>query len=137
MATIETKSSSRENARQKAAEMAKRIKQQQDDKKLYVVKPLLGEHKVIWFDADDYEEDNPPDNFAPKTAENPNPTRHVWIFNVKTKTSPDETKTMTLEDGQAMEVFELLSKRDEAAAWIEVSREPTKRGGSKLKFTLV
>jgi hypothetical protein len=124
-----------EEARKKAEAVLKKLKTQQDENKPWVTKPLLGERKVLWFDLNDYEEEPRPNKFAPATEDNPNPIRQVFTFNTKSKSGIE--KPLDLEEGQAMEVFNILSRKENGAGWIEVSREATKRGGTKLTFMAV
>ncbi len=120
------------DARQKAEEALKKLKQQQEDDLPWVTKPVFGERKILWFDANKFEEDMQDDKYASKTEDNPNPQRKVFVFTVKTK--KDQEKIFTLEPGQAMEVFQILSRKEGGCSWIEVSREATKKGGTKLTF---
>ena len=129
--TLDNEQSSFDAARQMAEEALRKLKAQQEQDLPWITKPLLGEHKTLWFDAGKFKEDTAPNKFA-KTEENPNPTRNVYIFTVKTKSGQE--KPFTLEPSQAMEVFQILSRKDGGCSWIEVSREPTKKGGSKLSF---
>jgi hypothetical protein len=135
MTTLESSekpSSPLTDAKHKAEEVLRKLKQQQEDDLPWVTKPVYGERKILWFDANKFEEDMQDDKYAPKTEDNPNPQRKVFIFTVKTK--KDQEKTFTLEPGQAIEVFQILSRKEGGCSWIEVSREATKKGGTKLSF---
>jgi hypothetical protein len=120
------------DARKIAEEALKKLKEQQEDDLPWITKPMMGEHRVVWIDASKYIEDFQDNKFAPKTEDDPNPQRKVYIFTVKTK--KDLEKTLTLEPGQAMEVFNILSRKDGGCSWIDISRIGTKKGGTKLDF---
>lgn len=137
MTTLENSSeqpslSNKIDARRKAEEALRKLKAQQEEDLPWITKPQFGERKILWFDGSKYDEDTKPDRFQEKTEDNPNPQRDVVIFTVKTQ--KNQEKTFELTPAQAMEVFNILSRKENGCSWIEVSREATKKGGTKLSF---
>lgn len=119
-----------EAKRRKAEEAVKRLKAKIQRNIPYITKPELGEFKKLWFDVDKAKDDVAPDEYH-KTKENPNPTRDVVVWTVKTEDGQE--KTFQLTPNESVELYTILGRKG-GSSWIEVGRERTIRGGTKLTF---
>jgi hypothetical protein len=120
-----------ETKRKKAQEMMKRLKVKIQKNTPWMAKPELGEYKKLFFDIEKVKEETAPDAYRKPTKENPNPTRDVVAFTVRTEEGDE--KPFQLTPNEAMEVYKILDRKG-GSSWIEVGRESTTKGGTKLTF---
>src|SRR5829696_196445 len=79
-----------EAKRRQAEEAIKKLKAKIQKNISYITKPELGEFKKLFFDLNNYEEGEAPDEFH-KTKDNPNPTRDVIVWTVQTEDRQQKT----------------------------------------------